>query len=254
MRAIDQEAQREATRRRYAEAARDASEGRAACDCGTESCVHVEGSSGWAKALYSEDVVEELPEKAVLASLGCGNPIAVADLHEGESVLDLGSGGGIDVIISARRVGETGHVYGLDMTDEMIALAERNAAEAGVTNVTFLKGNIEDIPLPDASVDVVISNCVINLSVDKPAVFGEMARVLRSGGRVGVSDIVAEDGLSADDRDKAAADVGCTAGALERSEYVADLEAAGFSGVSVEFTYEAAKGMHGAIIKARKEG
>ncbi|HXY45634.1 MAG TPA: arsenite methyltransferase [Acidimicrobiales bacterium] len=252
MKTSDEEARREATRRVYAEAARDASEGRAACDCGTERCVHVDGSSGWAKTVYSKDVVEGLPETAVLASLGCGNPIAVADLHEGDTVLDLGSGGGIDVLLSARRVGETGHVYGLDMTEEMVALAERNAAEAGVRNVQFLKGNIEDIPLPSASVDVVISNCVINLAVDKSAVFAGMARVLRAGGRIGVSDIVAEDGLRADERAKAAADVGCTAGALEKGEYVAGLEAAGFSEVSVEFTYEATKGMHGAIIKARK--
>lgn len=250
----EKQTQREATRRRYADAARDAGRGRAACDCGTESCVHVDGARGWAEALYSEDVIEELPETAVLASLGCGNPTAVADLHEGETVLDLGSGGGIDVILSARRVGASGHVFGLDMTEEMLALAERNAAEAGATNVTFLKGNIEEIPLPDASVDVIISNCVINLSLDKAAVFAEMARVLRSGGRVGVSDIVAEDGIPAEERAEAAAAVGCTAGALERTEYIACLEVAGLSEVSVEFTYEAAKGMHGAVIKARKAG
>ena len=253
MRTTDERrAQRDATRRRYAEAARHATEGRAACDCGTENCVHVDGSRGWAATLYSEDVVGTLPETAVLASLGCGNPTSVADLHEGETVLDLGSGGGLDVIVSARRVGEGGHVYGLDMTDEMVALAGRNAAEAGVSNVSLLQGDIEDIPLPDACVDVVISNCVINLSLDKQAVFAEMARVLRPGGRIGVSDIVADDGLKADDRARAAAEIGCTSGALERSEYIAGLEAAGFADVSVEFTYEAATGMHGAVVKARK--
>ena len=163
MTTTDPEAVREETRRRYADAARDASEGRAACDCGTENCVHVDGARGWAAAIYEPEVVQQLPETAVLASLGCGNPTAVADLREGETVLDLGSGGGLDVILSARRVGASGMVYGLDMTEEMLALAESNAAEAGVSNVRFLKGQIESIPLPDDGVDVVISNCVISL-------------------------------------------------------------------------------------------
>ncbi len=252
MTTTDKDTQREESRRRYADAARDASEGRAACDCGTENCVHTEGSRGWAVTRYSGEVVDEMPETAVLSSLGCGNPTAVADLPEGETVLDLGSGGGLDVILSARRVGPHGEVYGLDMTDEMLALARRNADEAGMPNVEFLKGNIEEVPLPDASVDVVISNCVINLSTDKPAVFAEMARVLRPGGRVGVSDIVAEDGLLDADRATAAAEVGCTAGALEMSEYVAGLRRAGLAEVSIEFTYEAATGIHGAIIRAVK--
>ena len=252
MSTTEQEALREQTRRVYAKAARDASEGRAACDCGTEKCVHTDGSHGWAEVVYTADVVEELPETAVLASLGCGNPTAVADLSEGETVLDLGSGGGIDVILSARRVGPTGHVYGLDMTDEMLELASRNASEAGAGNVDFLKGTIEDVPLPPGSVDVIISNCVINLSTDKPAVFSEMVRVLRPGGRIGVSDIVAEDGLSEEDRAAAGAEIGCTEGALDKSTYVAGLEHAGFEAVEVEFTYEAAKGMHGAIVRARK--
>jgi ubiquinone/menaquinone biosynthesis C-methylase UbiE len=188
----------------------------------------------------------------VLASLGCGNPTAVAELHEGEVVLDLGSGGGIDVILSARRVGPSGTAYGLDMTDEMLALARQNAADAGVTNVHFLKGVIEQIPLPADSVDVVISNCVINLSVDKPAVLTEIARVLKPGGRVGVSDIVAEDHLTSEQRGERGSYVGCIAGALSRSEYVAGLEAAGFEEVSVEFTHDVADGMHGAIVKAVK--
>jgi arsenite methyltransferase len=193
-----------------------------------------------------------LPDAAALASLGCGNPTAVAELGEGETVLDLGSGGGIDVILSAKRVGPTGFAYGLDMTDEMLALARVNAAEAGVVNVEFLKGVIEEIPLPAGSVDVVISNCVINLSVDKPAVLTEMARVLKPGGRIGVSDVVAEDRLDPEQRAERGSYVGCIAGALSRSEYVGGLEAAGFEDVSVEFTHEVADGMHGAIVQARK--
>jgi len=190
----------------------------------------------------------------VLASLGCGNPTAVAELHEGETVLDLGSGGGIDVILSAKRVGSTGVAYGLDMTDEMLALAQKNAQEAGVRNVHFLKGVIEAVPLPAESVDVVISNCVINLSVDKPAVLAEMARVLKPGGRVGVTDVVAEDELSPDQRAERGSYCGCIAGALSRAEYAAGLEAAGFEDVSVEFTHQVADGMHGAIVKATKRG
>jgi ubiquinone/menaquinone biosynthesis C-methylase UbiE len=173
-------------------------------------------------------------------------------LHDGETVLDLGSGGGIDVILSAKRVGPTGTAYGLDMTDEMLALAQRNAREAGVANVHFLKGVIEQIPLPADSVDVVISNCVINLSVDKAAVLAEIARVLKPGGRVGVSDIVAEDRLAPEDRAERGSYVGCIAGALSTSEYVGGLEAAGFEDISVEFTHEVADGMHGAIVKAVK--
>src|SRR6266498_5370302 len=200
------------------------------------------------------DVTEEsgLPEGAVLASLGCGNPTALADLHEGEVVLDLGSGGGIDVLLSARRVGPTGKAYGLDMTQEMLALARRNAAEAGATNVEFLQGNIERIPLPTGTVDVVISNCVINLSVDKPAVFAEIHRVLAPGGRIGISDIVAEDRLSPADRAERGSHVGCIAGALSSTEYQQGLAAAGFQQVSVTFTHQVADGLHGAIIKAVK--
>ena len=188
----------------------------------------------------------------MLASLGCGNPLAVADLREGERVLDLGSGGGIDVLLSARRVGPSGFAYGVDMTDDMLELARRNAAKAGAANVEFLKGQIEDLPLPDASVDVVISNCVINLSVDKPAVLAEMFRVLVPGGRIGISDVVAEDQMSPADRAAAGSYVGCIAGALSRREYLEGLAAAGFADACVTFAAEAAPGLHSAIIRAVK--
>ena len=203
-------------------------------------------------SLYGALEHDELPEEALLASLGCGNPTAVADLRAGETVLDLGSGGGIDVLLSARRVGPTGQAFGVDMTDEMLALAESNRAAAGVSNVQFLKGTIEAVPLPDAVIDVVISNCVINLSTDKPAVLAEMFRVLKPGGRIGVSDVVAEDHLTPADRAERGTYVGCIAGALSRQEYLTGLEQAGFTGASVEFTHEAAPGMHSAIVRATK--
>ena len=248
---------REEVRRRYAESARSVTEGSAGCGCGEGGCCDdsaatAVGSAKFGEVLYDAEQRDALPDTAVLASLGCGNPVAVADLHEGETVLDLGSGGGIDVILSAKRVGPSGTAYGLDMTDEMLALAQKNAAEAGVSNVHFLKGVIEEIPLPADSVDVVISNCVINLSVDKAAVIAEIERVLKPGGRVGVSDVVAEDHLSAEDRAERGTYVGCIAGALSRAEYVAGLEAAGFEDVSVDFTHEVADGMHGAIVRAVK--
>ena len=186
---------RDEVRRRYAESARAVMDGSGGCGCGSGACCEAEAEAEkFGEALYAAEQRGELPEAAVLASLGCGNPTAVADLHEGETVLDLGSGGGIDVILSAKRVGPTGVAYGVDMTDEMLALAQQNAHDAGVSNVHFLKGVIEQIPLPAESVDVVISNCVINLSVDKSAVLTEIARVLRPGGRIGISDVVAEDG------------------------------------------------------------
>jgi arsenite methyltransferase len=203
-------------------------------------------------ALYGTDEQSELPAEALAASLGCGNPLAVAELRTGERVLDLGSGGGIDVLLSARRVGETGYAYGVDMTDEMLALARANAEKAGVSNVEFVKGTIEDVPLPDGAVDVVISNCVINLSVDKPAVLAEMFRVLRAGGRVGVSDVVAEDHLTTADRADRGSYVGCIAGALSKQEYLDGLTAAGFVDAEVTFTHEAAPGMHSAIVRAVK--
>jgi arsenite methyltransferase len=243
---------REQVRRRYAAAATAVVGGETASCCGSECCTDSVGEAGFGEALYALDDRGELPDAALLASLGCGNPTAVADLHEGETVLDLGSGGGIDVILSAKRVGPTGRVFGLDMTDEMLALARRNAAEAGVENALFLKGEIESIPLPTDSVDVVISNCVINLSVDKAAVLAEMARVLKPGGRIGVSDVVAEDRLSGAERAERGSWVGCVAGALSVGEYEAGLAAAGFEDISVTFTNEVADGMHSAIVKARK--
>jgi SAM-dependent methyltransferase len=233
---------RDEVRARYAAAATSAACGQASVD---DREAGVFGAN-----LYSAAEREALPEAARLASLGCGNPLAVADLHPGEVVLDLGSGGGIDVLLSANRVGPRGRAYGLDMTDEMLDLARRNAA--GVANAEFLKGHIEDIPLADASVDVVISNCVINLSADKPAVFAEMFRVLRPGGRVGVSDVVTEDRLTDAERRERGATVGCVAGALGRTEYEEGLVAAGFRDVEIRFTHEVADGVHAAIMRARR--
>ena len=183
--------------------------------------------------------------------LGCGNPTAVADLHDGEAVLDLGSGGGEDVFISAARVGPEGRVYGVDMTDEMLALARRNQREAGIDNVEFLKGTIEDVPLADDSVDVVISNCVINLSTDKPAVFGEAARVLRPGGRFAVTDIVADSGMDEETRRDLAQWAGCLAGALTQEEFQQELEAAGFTEVELRETHRVHDQAASAIIRAR---
>src|SRR3954470_6144737 len=230
----------DAVRARYAEAARTASSG----GC----CGPADGAQG----LYSALEQAELPEAAVLASLGCGNPIAVAELKEGERVLDLGSGGGIDVLLSAKRVGPSGRAIGLDMTDEMLELAQRNAAEAGATNVEFGGGHIEDIPLPAGSVDVVISNCVINLAADKPAVFREIARVLRPGGRVGITDIVADDDLTVEQRAERGSYVGCIAGALSFSEFESGMRDVGLIDVSVTPTHDVAQGMHSAIVKATK--
>ena len=241
---------REEVRRRYAESARAVTEGSGGCGSGSCCADGESDATKFGEALYNVEQRGELPEAATLASLGCGNPTAVADLHEGETVLDLGSGGGIDVILSAKRVGPTGTAYGVDMTDEMLALAQQNARDARLTNVHFLKGEIEKIPLPADSVDVVISNCVINLSTDKPAVLTEIARVLKPGGRIGISDVVAEDHLSAEERAERGSFVGCIAGALSKGEYEAGLEAAGFEQISVEFTHQVADGMHGAIVKA----
>jgi arsenite methyltransferase len=246
---------REQVRRRYAEAATAAATGGCGCAddgscCGNAACDGDEGAFG--EALYDAEQRGELPTAATLASLGCGNPTAVADLDEGETVLDLGSGGGIDVILSAKRVGPNGVAYGLDMTDEMLALARQNARDAAVTNVHFLKGVIEEVPLPADSVDVVISNCVINLSTDKPAVLAEMWRVLRVGGRIGITDVVAEDALTPAERAERGSYVGCIAGALSKSEYESGLEVAGFDQVSVEFTHQVADGMHSATVKAVK--
>lgn len=243
---------REQVRARYAESAASVARGSGrGCDCGNAAAC-CDPAHRSAEVLYEPSDREVLPEEAILASLGCGNPIAVAELREGERVLDLGSGGGIDVLLSARRVGPTGRVFGLDMTEEMLALAMANAREAGVQNVEFLRGYIEEVPLPAGTIDVITSNCVINLSTDKPRVFAEMARVLRPGGRIGVSDVVADDDLSPDDRAERGSYVGCIAGALSFSEYAAGLREAGFTDVSIAPTDDIADGMHAAIIKAIK--
>jgi arsenite methyltransferase len=257
---VEEVALRERVRERYAGLAELAASGATCgcgqpvdCGCGADCCSSVdENQPGIGAELYTAADRDVLPETAVLASLGCGNPTAVAELRAGETVLDLGSGGGIDVLLSARRVGPAGKAYGLDMTEEMLALARRNAAEAGAGNVEFLKGHIEQVPLPAETVDVVISNCVINLSIDKPAVFAETFRVLKPGGRLGVSDIVAEDRLTPAERAERGSYVGCIAGALSRTEYQQGLAAAGFTEVVVAFTHQVGDGLHGAIIKATR--
>ncbi len=233
----------ELVRERYAAAATQAATGSGAC-CGPEE--------GIGAGLYTALERDEVPDAAVLASLGCGNPTAVADIHPGERVLDLGSGGGIDVLLSAKRVGPTGRAFGLDMTDEMLALARRNTSDAGATNVEFLKGHIEAIPLPADSIDVVISNCVVNLAADKSAVFSEIARVLRPGGRIGISDIMASDELTPAQRAERGSYVGCIAGALSFSEFESGLRDVGLTDVSLTSTHAVADGMHSVIVKATK--
>ncbi|MEV6242353.1 arsenite methyltransferase [Lentzea sp. NPDC051838] len=239
---------REVVRQRYAAAAVQVTDSGTTC-CGPQP---VETDENFGSTLYAADDRDALPAEAVAASLGCGNPTAVAQLNEGERVLDLGSGGGIDVLLSARRVGPTGKAYGLDMTEEMLALALANTARAGATNVEFLKGDIEAIPLPASTIDVVISNCVINLSTDKSAVFAETFRVLKPGGRIGVSDVVSDDGLTPEQRAERGSYVGCIAGALSFTEYQEGLEAAGFTAVEITPTHEVADGMHSAIVRAVK--
>jgi len=234
---------REQVRARYAGAA-------VAVGRGEETDEDVDQTFG--AGLYDEEDHACLPVAAVAASLGCGNPTAVAALRPGERVLDLGSGGGIDVLLSARRVGDTGFVHGVDMTEEMLDLARANAAEAGVTNVEFLQGSIEALPLPDSSVDVVISNCVVNLSTDKAAVLSEVHRVLVPGGRLGISDVVAEDDLDATERAARGSYVGCIAGASSRREFLDGLAAAGFVDGTVETTHEVVPGMHAALVRAAK--
>ena len=246
---------RDQVRERYALAATQAST--AGC-CGSDTAASCGGPNApdiderFGAGLYAAADTDTLPVEAVAASLGCGNPLMVAELREGERVLDLGSGGGIDVLLSARRVGPTGFAHGVDMTDEMLDLARANAEKAGATNVAFHRGTIEDLPLPDASVDVVISNCVVNLSLDKPAVLAEAFRVLAPGGRFGISDVVAEDHLTPDQRAERGSYVGCIAGALSRTEYLDGLAAAGFVDATVTFTHEVADGMHGAVVQARR--
>jgi len=249
---------RDVVRERYAGAARSVQEGKAGCcgpsesecGCGTDvpdAC----GDAGFGPAVYGDEDRDALPDAAKLASLGCGNPTAIAELHEGETVLDLGSGGGIDVLLSARRVGPTGKAYGLDMTDEMLELARRSQRDAGVENVEFLRGTIEEVPLPDDSIDVIISNCVINLSGDKPAVFREAARVLRPGGRFAVSDVVADPEMDDATRRDMEQWTGCIAGALTRQEFERELAAAGFEEVEVRATHRVHDQAASAIIRAR---
>src|SRR5579875_1574982 len=223
----------EQVKEKYGSAARAVAESgcvQACCDPSLRCCDPITTN------LYSEDQTGIIPEKAIRASLGCGNPTALIDLRPGETVLDLGSGGGIDVLLSARHVGPTGKAYGLDMTDDMLALARENQKQAGVANVEFLKGEIENIPLPDNTVDVIISNCVINLSADKDRVLREAFRVLKAGGRFAVSDVVVRGSVPEEVRQSMLLWVGCIAGALEENEYIAKLKAAGFEDVSIEPT------------------
>jgi SAM-dependent methyltransferase len=236
---------REAVRERYAEAAKGAS-------CCGSSATRPDEQNVFGAHLYDAADQAELPGAAKLASLGCGNPTAVATLHEGETVLDLGSGGGIDVLLSARRVGATGKAYGLDMTDEMLDLARANQREAGVENVEWLRGHIESVPLPDETVDVVISNCVINLSADKPQVIREAARVLKPGGRFAVSDVIADEDMDAATRGDMQQYTGCIAGALTRREFEDALSAAGLVDIEIQETHRVHEHAGSAIVRARK--
>jgi arsenite methyltransferase len=248
---------RETVRERYARAAQSVEAGAAGC-CGSgESSCGCGGDLADVKdqvfgdRLYSEEERDAIPDAATLASFGCGNPTAVADLHQGETVLDLGSGGGIDVLLSARRVGPSGKAYGLDMTDEMLELAHRNGREAGIDNVEFVKGTIEEVPLPDHSVDVIISNCVINLSGDKPAVFREAARVLRPGGRFAVTDVVADPEMDDETKNDMAQWTACIAGALTQEDFRRELGAAGFGEIEIRETHRIHEHAVSAIVRAR---
>jgi SAM-dependent methyltransferase len=247
-----------AVRERYAAAAGAVTAGGESVELETASCCGPtdlaeteEGFENFGAQLYSGTDRDQLPDAAKLASLGCGNPTAVAELHEGETVLDLGSGGGIDVLLSARRVGPTGKAYGLDMTEEMLDLARRNQRQAGVENVEFMKGTIEDVPLPDDSIDVVISNCVINLSGDKPAVLREAARVLRPGGRFAVSDVVADPEMDEATRADMEQWTGCIAGALTRERFELELASAGFEEIEIVETHRVHEQAGSAIVRAR---
>ena len=241
---------REVVRERYAAAARGAASSQGCCSAGV-ALTDEEGEHVFGASLYGDEAGTGA-RAALAASLGCGVPTAVADLHEGETVLDLGSGAGGDVLISAGRVGATGRAIGLDMTDEMLDLARRNAADAGISNAEFVKGHIEDIPLPDASVDVVISNCVINLSGDKPQVIREVARVLKPGGRLAVSDVVADPDMDDATRADMAAWTGCIAGALTRDEFEHALTAAGLIETEISETHRVHRHAASAIIRATK--
>jgi arsenite methyltransferase len=245
---------REQVRARYAEAAVQVTSTDPGAGCCALSETFDSGGEIFGAALYELGDREALPDTARLASLGCGNPTAVAELHEGETVLDLGSGGGIDVLLSAKRVGPSGAAHGLDMTDEMLSLARENAHKAGVENVWFHKGYIEEIPLPDASVDVVISNCVINLSGDKPRVLREVARVLRPGGRFAVSDVIADEGMDQAARADMQAYTGCIAGALTEREFRDALADAGLGEIEIRETHRVHEQAASAIVKATKPG
>jgi arsenite methyltransferase len=242
---------RETVREKYAAAARAAAAERSASGCGV-AAMDASGAEVFGGALYTREDADEAPDAALDASLGCGVPTAVADLHEGETALDLGSGAGADVLISARRVGPTGKAIGLDMTDEMLQLARTNAVQAGVSNVEFLKGYLEDIPLPDDSVDVVISNCVINLAADKRVVLAEAARVLRPGGRVAISDVIADPDMDATTREDMRQWTGCIAGALTEDEFRAALADAGLIDVEIRPTHRVHTHAASAIVRARK--
>jgi SAM-dependent methyltransferase len=239
-------------RERYANAASEECCRSDADTCCGSDLISEEQRAYFGQSLYDRAERDALPESAVLASLGCGNPLAIAQLHEGETVLDLGSGGGIDVLLSARRVGPTGLAYGLDMTDEMLDLARRNQAEAGVTNVQWLRGQIENIPLPADSVDVIISNCVINLSGDKPRVLREAARVLKPGGRFAVSDVIADPDMDELTRADMQQYTGCIAGALTREEFIGALQAAGLTDIEIQDTHRVHASASAAIVRARK--
>ena len=242
---------KEVVRDRYAAAATYASERDASC-CANDAVITEQQRAVFGSGLYEADDRDSVPEAAHLVSLGCGNPTAVAGLSEGQTVLDLGSGGGIDVLLSARRVGPAGKAYGLDMTDEMLELARSNQREAGVENVEFLRGEIESIPLPDSSVDVVISNCVINLSGDKPRVLREAARVLRPGGRFAVSDVIADPDMSEETRADMREWTGCIAGALTRDEFESELATAGFESIEIEETHRVHEQAASALVSAVK--
>jgi SAM-dependent methyltransferase len=241
---------REAVRERYAAAATSVGQSGGSC-CSGATAITGDQRQAFGADLYQAGDRDVVPEAAQLASLGCGNPTAVAELHEGETVLDLGSGGGIDVLLSARRVGATGKAYGLDMTDEMLELARANQRQAGVENVEFLRGTIEEIPLPDHSVDVIISNCVINLSADKPAVLREAARVLKPGGRFAVSDVIADPDMDEATRRDMQQWTGCIAGALTADDFRRELAAAGFAQVQIDETHRVHEHAASAIIRAR---
>jgi arsenite methyltransferase len=243
---------RETVREKYAAAARAVAEQGSGSCCRPIALTDADQTEVFGASLYDEAETQGATATAVAASLGCGVPTAVADLHEGETVLDLGSGAGADVLISARRVGRTGRAIGLDMTDEMLELARANAAEAGVENVEFVKGYIEDIPLADGTVDVIVSNCVLNLSGDKPRVLAEAARVLKPGGRFAVSDVIAGPAMDETTRADLAAYTGCIAGALTEEEFRAGLTAAGFTGIEIRETHRVHEHATSAIIRARK--